>query len=100
MRPWIAVAYSAPVAAATAVFLIYPIGQASIEVNSQHRFACLCVSLELSPWLLRSNSADYAFDRILSCGRIISLDPDLSAAGKLYQSGARLAMRTLLRHRW
>jgi hypothetical protein len=28
MRPWIAVAYSAPVAAATAVFLIYPIGQA------------------------------------------------------------------------
>jgi photosystem II P680 reaction center D1 protein len=27
MRPWIAVAYSAPVAAATAVFLIYPIGQ-------------------------------------------------------------------------
>ncbi|MFS8005040.1 putative H(+)-transporting two-sector ATPase [Helianthus anomalus] len=26
MRPWIAVAYSAPVAAATAVFLIYPIG--------------------------------------------------------------------------
>ncbi|CAN4101517.1 unnamed protein product [Withania somnifera] len=27
MPPWIAVAYSAPVAAATAVFLIYPIGQ-------------------------------------------------------------------------
>lgn len=27
MRPWIAVAYSAPVAAAMAVFLIYPIGQ-------------------------------------------------------------------------
>jgi Photosynthetic reaction centre protein len=27
MRPWIAVAYSAPVAAATAVFIIYPIGQ-------------------------------------------------------------------------
>jgi hypothetical protein len=27
MRPWICVAYSAPVAAATAVFLIYPIGQ-------------------------------------------------------------------------
>jgi hypothetical protein len=24
MRPWIAVAYSAPVAAATAVFIIYP----------------------------------------------------------------------------
>jgi len=29
MRPWIAVAYSAPVAAATAVFIIYPIGQGS-----------------------------------------------------------------------
>lgn len=27
MRPWIAVAYSAPVAAAAAVFIIYPIGQ-------------------------------------------------------------------------
>ncbi|MEY4352628.1 MAG: hypothetical protein RLZZ609_869, partial [Cyanobacteriota bacterium] len=29
MRPWICVAYSAPVAAATAVFLIYPFGQGS-----------------------------------------------------------------------
>ena len=31
MRPWIAVAYSAPVAAASAVFLIYPIGQGSFS---------------------------------------------------------------------
>uniref|UniRef100_UPI003001FB8B photosystem II reaction center protein D1 n=1 Tax=Cephaleuros diffusus TaxID=1519597 RepID=UPI003001FB8B len=31
MRPWIAVAYSAPVAAATAVFVIYPIGQGSFS---------------------------------------------------------------------
>lgn len=31
MRPWICVAYSAPVAAATAVFLIYPIGQGSFS---------------------------------------------------------------------
>ncbi|KAL4022565.1 hypothetical protein IC575_016303 [Cucumis melo] len=31
MRPWIAVAYSAPVAAATALFLIYPIGQGSFS---------------------------------------------------------------------
>ncbi len=31
MRPWIAVAYSAPVAAATAVFIIYPIGQGSFS---------------------------------------------------------------------
>ncbi|EEF46022.1 Photosystem Q(B) protein, putative [Ricinus communis] len=29
MRPWIAVAYSTPVAAANVVFLIYPIGQGS-----------------------------------------------------------------------
>jgi photosystem II P680 reaction center D1 protein len=31
MRPWIFVAFSAPVAAATAVFLIYPIGQGSFS---------------------------------------------------------------------
>ena len=31
MRPWIAVSYSAPVAAATAVFIIYPIGQGSFS---------------------------------------------------------------------
>jgi photosystem II P680 reaction center D1 protein len=29
MRPWNVVAYSAPAAAATAIFLIYPIGQGS-----------------------------------------------------------------------
>lgn len=31
MRPWIAIAFSAPVSAATAVFLIYPIGQGSFS---------------------------------------------------------------------
>jgi photosystem II P680 reaction center D1 protein len=31
MRPWICVAFSAPVAAATAIFLIYPIGQGSFS---------------------------------------------------------------------
>jgi len=31
MRTWIAVAYSAPGAAATAVFWIYPIGQGSFS---------------------------------------------------------------------
>jgi hypothetical protein len=55
MRPWIAVAYSAPVAAATAVFLIYPIGQGSFSdgmplgINSlSHIFffnLCLFISL-------------------------------------------------------
>merc|ERR1719156_128915 len=31
MRPWICVAFSAPVAAATAVFIVYPIGQGSFS---------------------------------------------------------------------
>lgn len=31
MRPWICVAYSAPLSAATAVFLIYPLGQGSFS---------------------------------------------------------------------
>lgn len=31
MRPWVAVAFSAPAAAATAIFLIYPIGQGSFS---------------------------------------------------------------------
>jgi photosystem II P680 reaction center D1 protein len=31
MRPWICVAYAAPLSAATAVFLIYPIGQGSFS---------------------------------------------------------------------
>jgi photosystem II P680 reaction center D1 protein len=31
MRPWIFVAFSAPVSAATAVFIVYPIGQASFS---------------------------------------------------------------------
>jgi photosystem II P680 reaction center D1 protein len=31
MRPWICVAYSAPLASATAVFLIYPLGQGSFS---------------------------------------------------------------------
>ena len=31
MRPWIAVAYSAPVIAATAVFVVYPIGHARVR---------------------------------------------------------------------
>merc|ERR1712066_330389 len=31
MRPWICVAFSAPVAAASAVFIVYPIGQGSFS---------------------------------------------------------------------
>jgi H(+)-translocating pyrophosphatase len=44
MRPWIAVAFSAPVAAATAVFIIYPIGQvdeATILILSTGAFGIL-----------------------------------------------------------
>lgn len=41
MRPWIAVAYSAPVAAATAVFLIYPIGQGSFSDGCKMLMAAL-----------------------------------------------------------
>ena len=38
MRPWIAVAYSAPVAAASAVFIVYPLGQGSFSDGV--RFCC------------------------------------------------------------
>ena len=41
MRPWICVAYSAPVAAASAVFLIYPFGQGS--------FPTACPSASAAP---------------------------------------------------
>lgn len=33
MRPWIAIAFSAPVAAATAVLLVYPVGQGSFSTG-------------------------------------------------------------------
>jgi len=45
MRPWIAVAYSAPVAAATAVFIIYPIGQGSFSDGMPLGEICLFISL-------------------------------------------------------
>ncbi|GAB2261138.1 hypothetical protein Droror1_Dr00011993 [Drosera rotundifolia] len=56
MRPWIAVAYSAPVAS-TAVFLIYPIGQGSFSMSqgepgsgqSQPRRATMSPDVKLSP---------------------------------------------------
>jgi hypothetical protein len=45
MRPWIAVAYSAPVAAATAVFLIYPIGQGSFSDGYTKTYPFVMVAL-------------------------------------------------------
>jgi hypothetical protein len=47
MRPWIAVAYSAPVAAETAVFLIYPIGQGSFSDGMPLGFSSLFVLTNL-----------------------------------------------------
>ena len=47
MRPWIFVAYSAPVAAASAVFLVYPFGQGSFSdamplgISVEHLTTCL-----------------------------------------------------------
>jgi hypothetical protein len=47
MRPWIAVAYSAPVAAATAVFLIFAIGQGRfsdgmrVGISGTFNFRCV-----------------------------------------------------------
>ena len=38
MRPWIFVAFSAPVAAATAVFIVYPIGQGSFSDGMPLRY--------------------------------------------------------------
>lgn len=40
MRPWIAVAYSAPVAAASAVFIVYPLGQGSFSDGVRERKFC------------------------------------------------------------
>ena len=48
MRPWICVAYSAPVAAAAAVFLVYPFGQ------DLSLMVCLLVSLAHSTTCLSS----------------------------------------------
>jgi photosystem II P680 reaction center D1 protein len=41
MRPWICVAYSAPVAAASAVFLVYPFGQKQNTIFLCIRSICL-----------------------------------------------------------
>ncbi|CAN6459331.1 unnamed protein product [Victoria cruziana] len=40
MRPWIAVVYSAPVAATTTIFLIYPIGQGSLSDGMPLGISC------------------------------------------------------------
>jgi len=59
MRPWIAVAYSAPVAA-TAVFLIYPIGQGSFSdgmpLGISGTFNFMLVFLSTTSWCTRSTS--------------------------------------------
>ena len=53
MRPWIFVAYSAPVAAATAVFLVYPFGQGSFsDGNASWHFR----HLQLHAWSSRQST--------------------------------------------
>ena len=47
MRPWIAVAYSAPVAAASAVFIIYPIGQGSFSDGYTKLAQCILILVSL-----------------------------------------------------
>ncbi len=47
MRPWIAVAYSAPVAAASAVFIIYPIGQGSFSDGYTKLAQCILIIVSL-----------------------------------------------------
>uniref|UniRef100_A0ACD6APL8 Uncharacterized protein n=1 Tax=Avena sativa TaxID=4498 RepID=A0ACD6APL8_AVESA len=56
MRPWIAVAYSAPVAAATAVFLIYPIGQGSFSDGARESNTIYFIAAEFGiPIVLTSS---------------------------------------------
>jgi hypothetical protein len=71
MRPWIAVAYSAPVAAATAVFIIYPIGQGSfsdgmplgisgtfnfmIVFQAEHNILILCSLNHVNCWKAKAH---------------------------------------------
>jgi hypothetical protein len=51
MRPWILVAFSAPIAAASAVFLVYPIGQRFYaEGELLAKLSILCVHLRTDDW--------------------------------------------------
>merc|ERR1712023_518282 len=48
MRPWICVAYSAPVSAAFAVFLVYPFGQGSFSDGMPLGISGTCVKTPLT----------------------------------------------------
>ncbi|PWA96588.1 Photosynthetic reaction centre, L/M [Artemisia annua] len=66
MRPWIAVAYSAPVAAATAVFLIYPIGQGSFSDGMPLGISDVIVDMQrVSPTMNLCRKIDRWHDRWL-----------------------------------
>ena len=80
MRPWIAVAYSAPVAAATAVFLIYPIGQGSFSdgmplgISGTFNFMIVFWNLNFSAEKEFRNFRDsFSVDRIPLIGNSASL---------------------------
>jgi hypothetical protein len=61
MRPWIAVAYSAPVAAATAVFLIYPIGQGSFSDGMPLGISARSISVSLIIYIITWASISSAY---------------------------------------
>ncbi|XP_065031882.1 photosystem II protein D1-like [Musa acuminata AAA Group] len=82
MRPWIAVAYSAPVAAATAVFLIYPIGQGSFSDGVAGVFGgfpiqCYAWFLGISTMAFNLNGFNFNQSVVDSQGRVINTWADI-----------------------
>ena len=71
MRPWICVAYSAPVAAASAVFLVYPFGQVVSPTQ------CLLVSLVLLTICLYSKQNTISLYTNSTCSVLLGYSVDL-----------------------
>ena len=82
MRPWIFVAYSAPVAAASAVFLVYPFGQGSLLADGMP--LGISGTFQLSCWFSKQNI-------ISSCTRSTCWASLVCLAGALVQRHARLS---------
>ena len=85
MRPWICVAYSAPVAAASAVFLVYPL----VKVVSP--MVCLLVSLVLLTICLYSKQNTISLCIRSTCSVLLGYSVDLCSL---------LCMEVLLLLRW
>ena len=71
MRPWICVAYSAPVAAASAVFLVYPFGQGVSPM------LCLLVFLVLLTTCLYSKQNTISLCTRSTCSVLLGYSVDL-----------------------